>query len=111
MNVGTDGYNAPETISRSGGIGVYDKGVDVWSLGVIAYMCASGSPPFPLNNPAQAREQTLAGKFRPMDGPGAKPVWAKVPAECKELIAKMLVVDPKERITMAEILKNPWLLK
>ena len=44
MNVGTDGYNAPETIARGSTVGIYDKKIDVWSLGVIAYMCAMGRP-------------------------------------------------------------------
>ena len=111
MNVGTDGYNAPETISRSSNVGVYDKRIDVWSLGVMMYMCASGAPPFPLNDAAVARERTLKGQYNPMDGPDAKSAWSKVPKDCKDLIKKMIVVDPAQRITMEEILKDPWLLK
>jgi serine/threonine protein kinase len=108
MNKGTAGYSAPETISDfSVEYGMYGKEVDVWSLGVIVYMCASGIPPFPVaaRLAHTARERTLKGQYKPMEGPK----WTKVPNECKDLIRSMLVVDPRRRATMEDIYNNPWI--
>ena len=81
LDSGTAGYSAPETISASshGTVGMYTAKCDVWSLGVIAYMCCSGIPPFPLNNPHKARQLTLGGKFKPMNGPKSHQNWTFVP--------------------------------
>lgn len=35
--------------------------------------------------------------------------WARIPQEAKDLIQRMLVVDPFERITMPEVTSNCWL--
>jgi len=104
LDVGTDGYNAPETISSGRQrVGAYGPKIDVWSLGVITYMCASGSPPFPLNS-GKSRALTLKGQFKSMTGPK----WRGVDAGCKELIAQMLTVEPDRRISMGEIMAHPW---
>jgi len=108
---GTPGYNAPEMIGdgsdKRATHGLYNKQVDVWSLGVITYMCASGAPPFPIAPGKQqlAFEKTRKGEFKPMEGTR----WKRVAPECKELIRKMLTVDPDHRITMKEIVADPWL--
>ena len=33
------------------------------------------------------------------------------PAECKNIISRMLVVDPRERATLQEIMNHPWMTK
>jgi serine/threonine-protein kinase Chk2 len=106
MNKGTPGYSAPETISDTAEYGMYNQQCDVWSLGVIIYMCASGAPPFPIaaHLANTARSRTLKGEFKPMEGPK----WARVPEDVKALIRSMLVVDPARRVTMEAILQNPW---
>lgn len=100
----TAGYNAPETVSNTGGlqgIGDHDASqVDVWALGVVLYMCLSGSPPFPLSNPTKAAELIQQGGFKAMSGAR----WEAIPQEAKDLVACMLVVDPEQRITVEEVL-------
>jgi len=107
MGKGTLGYSAPEMI-RHEGMGDYDARVDVWSLGCIAYMCAVYAPAIPVNARTtvyEKRRRTLNGEYGPMVGPR----WANVAPELINLIQRMLVVDPDQRITMQEILEDPWL--
>lgn len=37
------------------------------------------------------------------------PVWRKRSDECKDLVVKMMTVDPKKRITSKEALNHPWI--
>ena len=36
--------------------------------------------------------------------------WEKVPADCKDLIQKLLIVNPNERIKISKIMRHPWLM-
>jgi serine/threonine protein kinase len=38
-------------------------------------------------------------------------VWGSISSECKDLINKMLIKNPKDRITVPEALKHPWFNK
>ena len=101
-NVGSGGYQAPETIAKYQQSTQYGKACDVWSLGVILYICVRGAPPFGLG--AKARIADIQrGKYAAMSG--AK--WKVVDEHVKDLIKRMLVVDPRNRITVEEIMADP----
>merc|ERR1711939_541176 len=102
-NVGSNGYQAPETINEYGERTMYGKQCDMFSLGVIAYICCSQSPPFGLG-PSARMHDIKSGNFRPMSGDK----WSKVPEEMQELIRGMLKVNPDERLTAQDILDHPW---
>lgn len=38
------------------------------------------------------------------------PAGIEISAECRDLLTRMLVRNPDERITMAEIHKHPWFI-
>jgi len=98
---GTPGYVAPEILKNQG----YSSGaVDVWSAGVILYILLCGFPPFYEEELPALFEQILHARY---DFPS--PWWDNISKEAKELIGKMLTIDPKKRITAEEVLKDPWI--
>ena len=99
---GTPGYIAPEVLLMKG----YDKACDVWSLGVIVYILLCGFPPFYADNDAQLFERIKKGKYEFL-----KPYWDPVSDTAKAFIQRMLVVDPRQRATCAELLQHEWLKK
>jgi len=104
---GTLNYMAPELIKRMNGSNQYcDQSVDIWSVGIVAYILLSGNHPFDSKKANTSMIcKILSGKF---DFPSAQ--WDSVPKHCKEFIQRCLVLDPKKRASAQELLKHPWIL-
>ena len=96
---GTPGYLSPEVIKRD----PYGKPVDVWAIGVILYILLVGYPPFWDEVQERLYKQIREGRY---DFP--KPEWDSVSKSAKELIQRMLSVDPHNRITIQESMNHPW---
>ena len=92
-------YACPEILLRR----PYDgRWADVWSLGVVLYCMVCGKLPFePSRVPQEMVDQMQKGAVFPK----------RVPKSCRELVRKMLQVDPRSRVTVEEILKDDWLMK
>ncbi|KAK5699261.1 serine/threonine protein kinase [Elasticomyces elasticus] len=105
---GTPSYVAPEILEQ-GNRRRYTRAVDVWSLGVVLYICLCGFPPFSdelysPENPYTLSQQIKMGRF---DYPS--PYWDSVEDPALELIDRMLTVDCEKRITIDECLEHPWI--
>jgi len=98
---GTPGYVAPEILKGKG----YGKAVDFWSIGVILYVLLCGFPPFYEETNKKLFEKIKSGKY---DFPS--PYWDDISDMAKDLIRKLLVVDPSKRLTADEILEHPWVV-
>jgi calcium-dependent protein kinase len=96
--VGTPYYLAPEIY-----MGSYGKECDNWSLGVIIYFLLSGEQPFKSKNAKDLLSNVLKGNY---DFRGRK--WDLISDDAKDLISKLLLVDPDERISISESLRHPW---
>lgn len=93
---GSPNYAAPEVISGRLYAG---PEVDVWSCGVILYALLCGSLPFDDENIPNLFKKIKAGAYSLPShlSPGAR-----------DLIPRMLLVDPLKRITVPEIRQHPW---
>ncbi|KAI9800625.1 MAG: hypothetical protein M1833_003283 [Piccolia ochrophora] len=105
---GTPSYVAPE-ILESSDHRKYTRAVDVWSLGVVLYICLCGFPPFSdelynAQHPYNLSQQIKMGRF---DYPS--PYWDPVGDPALDLIDHMLTVDVDERYTIDDCLRHPWI--
>jgi len=97
---GTPGYVAPEVLKNE----PYDKAVDMWSLGVILYILLCGFPPFYHESTAALYKQIKKGEY---DFPA--PYWTDISEAAKDLVRKLLTVDPKKRFTAKDVLAHAWI--
>lgn len=99
---GTPTYVAPEILSEAG----YGLEVDVWSLGIIVHIMLVGYAPFRSTKREELFHLIQQGHYT-FDMPG----WDKVSNGAKDLISEILVVDPRNRATAVQVMRNPWLRK
>ncbi|XP_072271565.1 serine/threonine-protein kinase Chk2 isoform X2 [Pyxicephalus adspersus] len=100
---GTPTYLAPEVLNTAGTAG-YSSAVDLWSLGVILFVCLGGYPPFSeSNNKMPLKDQITGGHYTFISD-----AWKNVSHTALDLVKKLLVVDPEKRLTIKEALGHPW---
>ncbi|KAK1262014.1 Calcium-dependent protein kinase 28 [Acorus gramineus] len=96
--VGSAYYVAPEVLKRRSG-----PESDVWSIGVITYILLCGRRPFWDKTEDGIFKEVLRNKpdFR------RKP-WPSISTSAKDFVKKLLVKDPRARLTAAQALSHPW---
>ncbi|KAJ7944390.1 Protein kinase superfamily protein [Quillaja saponaria] len=103
--VGTPAYIAPEVFSRQ----EYDgKIADVWSCGVTLYVMLVGGYPFEDPDEPKDFRKTIQ---RILCVQYSIPDTVQISPECHDLISRIFVMDPAQRITIPEIWKHRWFLK
>ncbi|CAD8074395.1 unnamed protein product [Paramecium primaurelia] len=94
---GSPCYAAPEMIAGN----EYDpKSADTWSCGVILYAMVNGYLPFEDNNTSQLYKKIIYGEY-------ATPKYMS--PLCKDLLEKILQVDPLKRYNIQQIVKHYWI--
>jgi len=96
---GTPTYVAPEILKNI----PHDTRADMWSVGVVIYVLLVGYPPF-----MEEKQQDLFRKIRSGEYEFEGEDWAEISEEAIDLIKKLLVVEPQERLTAVEALNQPW---
>lgn len=92
---------APEVVNRR-----YGRECDLWSCGIITYFLLMRQMPFdsPTSDPNEIFDKIRGGRF-------AYPRRAaeSVSEEAKDFIDRLLVVDPRKRMTAKQALFHPWI--
>jgi len=97
---GTPAFVAPEIIVGE----PYGTQADMWSVGCLLFMLLGGYPPF--------QDETHRGLFRKIraaDFTFHEKYWANASVHAKQLISKLLTVDPQLRLNAKGCLMTTWL--
>jgi serine/threonine protein kinase len=104
---GTADYMAPEVVLGTG----TSFAADVWSLGALLYEMLSipRCPPFSPGVGCGARVGSASATYAAICNGGFKKLDKRVSRAARDLVARMLVVDPTLRITLGEIRRHAWM--
>ena len=92
---GTPEYIAPEMLMKKG----HDTRVDIWSIGILMFELLAGYSPFVAKTNQELYQNIKRLKIQ----------WPKdMPPLAKNLISKILKINPLERPTFDEILNHQW---
>jgi len=104
--VGTPMYVAPEVLSQSE-LHVpgnpYHPPVDMWGAGVILYILLVGYPPF-----FHEAEPTMFAMIKKGEFSLEGSAWDRVSPGAKDLVSRLLSLDPAGRLSAAAALEHPW---
>jgi len=100
--LGTVAYAAPEILRNQ----IYDKQVDMWSLGAIAFIVIGGQLPFRGKTKKEIAHATMKVDY----SYNHSPVWQSVSNEAKQFVDALLRLKPSERLTAVQLFKHPWLI-
>ncbi|KAJ1975998.1 Serine/threonine-protein kinase [Dimargaris verticillata] len=90
-------FAAPELLSAKAYVG---PEVDIWSFGIVLYVLVCGKVPFDDQSMPALHAKIKRGHVE-------YPSW--LTHECKHLLSRILVTNPDDRATMAEIMRHPWM--
>ncbi|CAI5448216.1 unnamed protein product [Caenorhabditis angaria] len=97
-------YCAPEVLGSE----KYDKSCDCWSIGVIMYILLCGYPPF-YSQHGQPMSPGMKSKIKSGEYSFPTPEWDCVSEAAKDLIRKMLTINPSERYNIEQTMAHKWI--
>eukprot|EP00960_Hanusia_phi_P067413 766622-Hanusia_phi.AAC.3 len=100
---GSPNYVAPEVVDPYCISIGYGPEVDIWSMGIVIYVMLCGFLPFYADSNAELFKLICAGDFS-----FPSPYWDGISDSAKHLIKKMLVVNPKRRLSPSQCLEHQW---
>ena len=95
---GTPNYVAPEVLKEKG----YDGfKADAWSCGIVLFVMLAGYLPFDDPNQNALFNKIERGDYR---------MSRHFTEGAKDLISKLIVVDPTKRLSLEQVMQHPWFL-
>ncbi|KAI9223750.1 kinase-like domain-containing protein, partial [Blastocladiella britannica] len=98
---GTVGYTAPEIVTAQS----YNTSVDLWALGCVLYTMLCGFPPFYDEDTAILTRKVAHGQWTFLE-----PWWNNVSQPAKDLVSRLLNVQPAQRMTIDQFFEHPWIV-
>eukprot|EP00443_Scrippsiella_acuminata_P108800 CAMPEP_0115640208 /NCGR_PEP_ID=MMETSP0272-20121206/35667_1 /TAXON_ID=71861 /ORGANISM="Scrippsiella trochoidea, Strain CCMP3099" /LENGTH=464 /DNA_ID=CAMNT_0003077439 /DNA_START=96 /DNA_END=1492 /DNA_ORIENTATION=- len=95
---GSLNFVAPEMFSQA-----YTEKVDIWSLGVIAYILLTASPLFQGKDDAEVKSKIKRAEF------GFCKEFYQRSELAQDFMRRLLAVDPNERLSAEQALRHPWI--
>ncbi|KAK9485957.1 kinase-like domain-containing protein [Lipomyces starkeyi] len=109
--VGTPEFSAPEvgfadSLRQKNYRSGYDLKCDLWSLGIVLHILLSGVSPFYDSTENATRIARNARECR-LNLNGA--AWANISRSAKDLVKRLICVNPKERFSVQQCFTHPWI--
>ncbi|KAA6371432.1 MAG: putative aurora kinase a, partial [Streblomastix strix] len=95
---GTPDYIPPEMLMRK----THDAMVDNWSLGILIYEFIEGVPPFFEDDQNITYARIIKGDYQ---------FTERFSPDARDIISRLLRINPAERLGLSQVLKHPWILK
>ena len=103
---GKPNYISPEILSSEGPFDGF--AIDLWAAGVILFIMLVGLPPWEFARPEDPRYKMVTrGKLARMLDSWERPISPLA----ADLIQKMLMEDPRQRLSLTEVKDHPWVLE
>lgn len=102
---GKHNYMSPEIYANKDAFDGF--AIDLWAAGVILYIMLTGFPPYDQASRTDQRFDLIinGSLMRQLKSWGIN-----LSEEAGDLLQSMLVLDPRERLTLAEVLAHPWVV-
>ena len=107
---GTPCYMAPEVLQQ-----IYGCESDIWSAGCIMYMLFAGEQPFDLEEvdirSMSGRRKQLCAYLQFEEEFPSSDACKSMSESARDVLLRMLAVNPSERLTADEFFQHPWALQ
>lgn len=90
---------APEVINHD-----YDHRCDIWSLGIILFVMLVGYPPYQCPKDSDTQKAILKNEVTFPDR-----YWSRISPDAIDLVKGLLQKNKKNRLSLPEALKHPWI--
>ncbi|CAH8531149.1 unnamed protein product [Schistosoma turkestanicum] len=84
----------------------YDKAVDLWALGILLYIMLCGSDPY-----KSKTNSDLYYAILHCDIELQSTIWKSISSSGKDVVKRLLMIDPKFRIITPYLLKHQWFIE
>ena len=102
---GKHNYMSPEIFANTDAFDGF--AIDVWAAGVILYIMLTGFPPYDQASRTDQRFDLI------VNGRLARQLQSWdicLSADAEELLQSMLQLDPRDRLTLADVMEHPWIV-